>query len=100
MSDIDRDQYLVAEEPYRGRLIFDRRRHQLQMNLPIDYPRINQFPEWFTVDPELEYEVSLQRPESRKKDIRVYSGEEDRGAGRCSAICTHESKPDIGPKQL
>ena len=27
------------------------------MDLPIDYPRINQFPEWFTVDAETEYTI-------------------------------------------
>jgi hypothetical protein len=41
---------LAADRPYRGRLVFDRPRHKLNMHLPTDYPRINQFPEWFTVE--------------------------------------------------
>ncbi len=41
---------LIAAKPWRGRLCFDRPRHKLQMGLPLDYPRINQFPEWFTVE--------------------------------------------------
>ena len=49
---------LSAEEPYSGRLIFDRSRHRVDMQLPIDYPRINQFPEWFTVEEDHRYVVS------------------------------------------
>ena len=41
---------LSASRPWEGRLIFDRPRHRDYFHLPIDYPRINQFPEWFTVD--------------------------------------------------
>ena len=40
---------LTADQPWEGRLVFDRPRHKLLMHLPLDYPRINQFPEWFTV---------------------------------------------------
>jgi len=29
-----------------------------QARLPIDYPRTNQFPEWFTVEADRAYEVS------------------------------------------
>lgn len=43
---------LSAEKEWNGRLYFDLPRHRLFMKLPIDWPRINQFPEWFTVDPE------------------------------------------------
>ena len=28
------------------------------MNLPIDWPRINQFPEWFTVESDKEYQLA------------------------------------------
>ena len=49
---------LSAEEPWEGRLIFDRPRHRAVMKLPLDYPRINQFPEWFTVEGEKVYEVA------------------------------------------
>jgi len=40
---------ITTDKPYSGRLLFDRPRHSAVMHLPIDYPRINQFPEWFTV---------------------------------------------------
>ncbi len=42
---------LAADRPWQGRLIFDQPRHKTVMRLPTDYPRINQFPEWFTVQP-------------------------------------------------
>jgi hypothetical protein len=31
-------------------LIFDQPRHKTVVQLPVDYPRINQFPEWYTVE--------------------------------------------------
>ena len=48
---------LVADKPWEGRLIFDRQRHRLNMHLPLDYPRINQFPEWFTARADARYEL-------------------------------------------
>ncbi len=41
--------FLTAAEPWTGRVIFDRPRHRESLHLPMDYPRINQFPEWFPV---------------------------------------------------
>lgn len=51
--------YLVvaADEPWRGAIRFDRPRHQTNFHLPFDYPRINQFPEWFTVEESGRYVV-------------------------------------------
>ncbi len=46
-----------AERPWKGRLIFDAPRHRAHLNLPIDWPRINQFPEWFVVRPGERYKV-------------------------------------------
>ncbi len=40
---------LWAKEDWQGKLIFDRPRHREYLRLPLDYPRINQFPEWLTV---------------------------------------------------
>ncbi len=49
--------YIAVESsvPWKGKLSFDRIRHSRIMNLPIDWPRINQFPEWFTVSPDRRY---------------------------------------------
>ncbi|HPA21596.1 MAG TPA: hypothetical protein PLU30_27905 [Verrucomicrobiae bacterium] len=48
---------LAADKPWKGRAIFDRARHRDNMKLPIDYPRINQFPEWFVAEPGRRYAI-------------------------------------------
>jgi hypothetical protein len=40
---------VTADAPWQGRLVFDRPRHKEVMHLPLDYPRINQYPEWFVI---------------------------------------------------
>ncbi|MCX6334419.1 MAG: hypothetical protein NT092_08960 [Bacteroidia bacterium] len=44
--------YLSIASPsdWSGKLMFDRKRHKEYMHLPLDWPRINQFPEYFTVE--------------------------------------------------
>lgn len=46
-----------AEKPWEGAVAFDRPRHRELLRLPIDWPRINQFPEWFTVTDGRTYSV-------------------------------------------
>lgn len=48
---------LTSDKDWTGRLHFDKPRHTLNLKLPIDYPRINQFPEWFVVDDRVTYQV-------------------------------------------
>ncbi len=48
---------LSADRPWRGRLLFDRPRHAENLHLPIDWPRINQFPEWTVVTADSTYAV-------------------------------------------
>jgi hypothetical protein len=48
---------LTADSPWTGKLRFDLPRHKEYLHLPIDWARINQFPEWFVVDPEKRYTV-------------------------------------------
>jgi hypothetical protein len=50
---------LAADQPWKGRLFFDRPRHKDYLRLPLDYPRINQFAEWFTVETDLRYPVKI-----------------------------------------
>jgi len=50
---------LIADQPWEGRVVFDRPRHKLLMHLPLDYARINQCPEWFTAEADARYEVAL-----------------------------------------
>ena len=59
---------LAADWPWSGALRFDRPRHRAFMHLPIDYPRINQFPEWFAVEPLAKYEVSVGGAPARVVD--------------------------------
>jgi len=48
---------LRSDKDWQGTLNFDTPRHQTIMQMPVDWPRINQFPEWFTVKRNLTYEV-------------------------------------------
>ncbi|MHC4248929.1 MAG: hypothetical protein ACYS9X_07360 [Planctomycetota bacterium] len=48
---------VAARDEWRGRLRFDRPRHRTIMRMPFDWPRINQFPEWFTVEEGKRYRV-------------------------------------------
>ena len=59
-SEIKGNELLIAIQavkPWTGKLTFDQNRHKAILDLPIDYPRINQFPEWFVADREKEYEL-------------------------------------------
>lgn len=49
---------LRADEDWQGTLNFDAPRHQTIMQMPVDWPRINQFPEWFTVNSNEGYQLT------------------------------------------
>jgi hypothetical protein len=49
---------LCSQKTWEGKLVFDSPRHKTIMKLPLDWPRINQFPEWFTVQPDKTYTVT------------------------------------------
>jgi len=76
---------LSAGESWEGRLVFDAPRHRTVMKMKSDYPRINQFPEWFTASPEASYSLSgLDGAVSREVkgadmirgiDVRLTAGE-------------------------
>jgi hypothetical protein len=48
---------LSAESDWEGKLVFDAQRHKTILHLPVDYTRINQFPEWFTAEEGKEYSI-------------------------------------------
>jgi hypothetical protein len=56
---------IKADKEWRGKIIFDKKRHKAVMKMPIDWPRINQFPEWFTVENGCKYTIGT----------KVYSGQ-------------------------
>ena len=64
-----------AEKEWNGILKFDYPRHRTCFHMPLDYPRINQFPEWYTVEEGRTYKLgAIQNDGSCKwKEI---SGEE------------------------
>ncbi|HDS06075.1 MAG TPA: hypothetical protein ENO05_00480 [Bacteroides sp.] len=49
---------LRSGEDWEGTLHFGQQRHKTLLNLPLDYPRINQFPEWYYLEADKEYRVS------------------------------------------
>jgi hypothetical protein len=48
---------LEAASPWQGRVRFDVARHRKHLNLTVNYTRLNEFPEWFTVKEDRLYEV-------------------------------------------
>jgi len=56
---------LHSRDQWSGVLRFDRPRHKEWFKLPADYPRINQFPEWFTVEDDATYSVQIDDAEPR-----------------------------------
>lgn len=48
---------LAADQPWEGRIIFDQPRHRTHLRLPLDYPRINQFPEWFAPEVDASFDL-------------------------------------------
>jgi hypothetical protein len=48
-----------TDGPWEGKICFDTRRHQRHLRLPTNYPRLNEFPEWFTVEEDANYHVRL-----------------------------------------
>ncbi len=50
---------LKADKDWKGILEFDIPRHQMYMGFEKDWPRMNTLPEWFTVNPDQEYQVSI-----------------------------------------
>jgi hypothetical protein len=44
---------------WTGKLRFDSPRYRDKMHMPVDYPRINQYQQWFTVYPELKYQINF-----------------------------------------
>jgi hypothetical protein len=48
---------ITSGAKWTGKVIFDKKRHSEYMHLPLDWPRINQFPEYFTVENGKNYTV-------------------------------------------
>jgi hypothetical protein len=46
-----------AGHDWQGRLIFDEPRHAAALRLPVNYPRLNAWPEWFVVEQSARYRL-------------------------------------------
>jgi len=66
---------LSSADDWEGKLMFDRKRHKEFMHLPIDWPRINQFPEYYTIEKSKNYQIQI---ENSRKPI-VIKGEDLQG---------------------
>jgi hypothetical protein len=65
---------IEAERDWDGLLIFDRKRHRENLNLPIDWPRINQFQEWFTAETGKNYSVKINGVANAYKGEELQNG--------------------------
>jgi hypothetical protein len=52
--------------PWQGKIMFDKPRHSVNFNMPMDYARLNQFPEWFTVKNDKGYKVIFESSDNSK----------------------------------
>ena len=59
---------IQVKEDWDGVIKFDYSRSKVNMNMPLDYPRINQFPEWFTVSGDSAYRLTFPG-EGRKETV-------------------------------
>lgn len=54
---------LECDQPWEGRIQFDVPRHQYVFNMPVNYPRLNEWPEWYTVELDRLYVVTVDGEE-------------------------------------
>ena len=65
---------LTASNAWEGKLYFDVPRHRDYLHLPFDWPRINQYPEWFTVEKNKNYSVTVNGQKSRYSGAELSKG--------------------------
>lgn len=65
---------ISAKEDWNGILYFDFNRHQELMNLPLDYTRINHFPEWYTLNDKDMYTVAIDNKTSTSSGRKLKNG--------------------------
>lgn len=66
---------IETEKEWSGKLCFDKQRHKTNMGMPIDWTRINQFPEWFAPEEKRSFKVSIGNgAEKKMKGKQLHSG--------------------------
>lgn len=94
VQDID-ELVLVAfsERPWIGRLVFDIPRHREYLGFTKDWPRMNTLPEWFTVELDRSYSVSIDG-----HPVGVYKGRQLHNGLALSLPGENWSVVSIGPE--
>jgi len=57
---------ITAAAPWQGRLRFDIARHREHWNMARNYPRLNEWPEWFTIEHGKTYAVAINGAPARR----------------------------------
>ena len=65
---------LKSKRDWEGTLFLGTERHKDIFNLPVDYPRINQFPEWFTIKNDEYYSLEINYKSSNIEGKRLKEG--------------------------
>jgi len=63
-----------TKEGYEGLLEFDIPRHRLYMGFQKDWPRMNTVPEWFTVEPQESYAVTMDGVTNTYTGAQLHNG--------------------------
>lgn len=50
---------LSTSRTWKGKLHFGKKWHQEYLKMPVDYPRINQFQEWYPIEPRINYQLTI-----------------------------------------
>ncbi|MCK5821839.1 MAG: hypothetical protein KAH17_08130, partial [Bacteroidales bacterium] len=93
---------ISADSAWTGKIIFDTQRHKTILNMPDDWPRINQFPEWFTVKGDQVYQVKMnEETKLIKGDLMAEGMSIQIEPGKHSIVVAHDSNlkyvdPSIG----
>ncbi len=74
-----------SQNTWEGTLYFDEARHRTSMKLPVDWPRINQFPEWFTAESGDHYALT----DVDTGEVRHLSGDQLADGVSMSVTATH-----------
>jgi len=66
---------VTADKPWAGKLFFDYARHRHHFGLPLNYPRLNEYPEWYPLEPLRSYAVTCGgEPPRRRPGYELLQG--------------------------
>ncbi|MBU1822909.1 MAG: hypothetical protein KKG00_15585 [Bacteroidetes bacterium] len=65
---------LTSTSNWKGTLKFGAKLHETNLNMPLDYPRINQFQEWYPFDAKTSYRLTRGNQTSRQQGAALLAG--------------------------